>query len=219
MQTEHPQQSNEVWLYSSLPFMLSLLIITAVHMYTHAEISLTLLLTLMLALTFILRNSCKVKQNQLVPKDFSGKVGSDDVPTACLTNVTGRCISSCRVSRSQRGWFSSLLLKDEHHGDHATDEEKLASSVKPDKDGSSEYSWSVEIDFNVAHVCMSEGQPAAGRTWDNNERLSCFLAQWQAVLHRDQITGWWSLDSVVLASLDQYWAENLSLPYKDSTNH
>lgn len=33
-----------------------------------------------------------------------------------------------------------LLLKDEHHGGHATDEEKLASSVgvKPDKDESSE---------------------------------------------------------------------------------
>lgn len=46
-------------------------------MYTHAEISLTLLLTLMLALTFILRNSCKVKQNPPLPKDFSGKVGSD----------------------------------------------------------------------------------------------------------------------------------------------
>lgn len=33
-----------------------------------------------------------------------------------------------------------MLLKDEHHRDHATDEEKLASTVgvKPDKDESSE---------------------------------------------------------------------------------
>lgn len=50
----------------------------------------------MLLLTFILRNTCKVKPNQPMQKDFSG--------------------------------------------DHATDEEKLASSVgvKPDKDESSE---------------------------------------------------------------------------------
>ncbi len=36
--------------------------------------------------------------------------------------------------------FCLLLFKDDHHGDHATDEEKLASSVgvKPDKDESSE---------------------------------------------------------------------------------
>ncbi|XP_070760963.1 transforming acidic coiled-coil-containing protein 1-like [Enoplosus armatus] len=47
----------------------------------------------------VLLNSCKVKQNQPMQKDFSGQ--------------------------------------DEHHGDHATDEEKLASSgVKPDKDES-----------------------------------------------------------------------------------
>nr|XP_046243240.1 transforming acidic coiled-coil-containing protein 1-like isoform X2 [Scatophagus argus] len=46
-------------------------------------------------------NSCKVKQNQLMQKDFSGQ-------------------------------------DDDHHGGHATDEEKLASSVcvKPDKDES-----------------------------------------------------------------------------------
>ncbi|XP_035514477.1 transforming acidic coiled-coil-containing protein 1-like isoform X3 [Morone saxatilis] len=48
----------------------------------------------------IITNSCKVKQNQPMQKDFSGQ--------------------------------------DDHHGDHATDEEKLASSVgvKPDKDES-----------------------------------------------------------------------------------
>ncbi|XP_074494205.1 transforming acidic coiled-coil-containing protein 1-like isoform X2 [Sebastes fasciatus] len=50
----------------------------------------------------IITNSCKVKQNQPMQKDFSGQ--------------------------------------DDHHGDHATDEEKLASSagVKPDKDQSSQ---------------------------------------------------------------------------------
>lgn len=74
-------------------------------------------------------------------KDFSGNVRSDYVSTAHLINVIGRSISSWKVSYSQCDWFSLLLLKDEHHGDHATDEEKLASSVgvKPDKDGSSEY--------------------------------------------------------------------------------
>ncbi|XP_042344215.1 transforming acidic coiled-coil-containing protein 1-like isoform X2 [Plectropomus leopardus] len=48
----------------------------------------------------IITNSCKVKQNQLMQKDFSGQ--------------------------------------DDHHGGHATDEEKLASSagIKPDKDQS-----------------------------------------------------------------------------------
>ncbi|XP_040897638.1 transforming acidic coiled-coil-containing protein 1-like isoform X2 [Toxotes jaculatrix] len=47
-----------------------------------------------------IKNSCKVKQNQLMQKDFGEQ------------------------------------LKDDHHGGHATDEEKLASSVKPDKDQS-----------------------------------------------------------------------------------
>merc|ERR1719268_759002 len=50
----------------------------------------------------IISNSCKVKQSQLMQKDFSGQ--------------------------------------DDHHGGHATDEEKLASSVgvKPDKDQSNQ---------------------------------------------------------------------------------
>lgn len=72
-------------------------------------------------------------------KDFSGKVRRDCVSTPHLINVMD-VVLALEKSYSQCSWFSLLLLKDEHHGDHATDEEKLASSVsvQPDKDESSE---------------------------------------------------------------------------------
>lgn len=58
----------------SVSLLLSLLIITPAHMYTHTEILICLVLILMFLLTSILRNSCKVKQNQPMQKDLSGQV-------------------------------------------------------------------------------------------------------------------------------------------------
>ncbi len=69
------------------PAFSSLLIITPVHMYTHAEILIRLLLMLMLLLTFILRNSCKVKQNQPMQKDFGRQVRTEYLSTAHPTHV------------------------------------------------------------------------------------------------------------------------------------
>lgn len=103
-------------------------------MYMQAEISVPVVLTLLLVLTFVLRNSCKVKENQQMQKDFCGKVSaSEPVDPLTLTD-----------------WFSGLLRNasvlllqaaEEQHGGHATDEEKLASSVglAPNKDESCEY--------------------------------------------------------------------------------
>ncbi|TNN65209.1 hypothetical protein EYF80_024616 [Liparis tanakae] len=72
---------------------------------------------------FLHRNSCKVKQ-----KDVSGQVSAEDAPAARETR--GAALASCGLPVH--------LLKDDHHGGHATDEEKLASSVgvKPDKEQS-----------------------------------------------------------------------------------
>uniref|UniRef100_H3BY54 Transforming acidic coiled-coil-containing protein C-terminal domain-containing protein n=1 Tax=Tetraodon nigroviridis TaxID=99883 RepID=H3BY54_TETNG len=64
---------------------------TPAQMCTHADLWLALVFLLILVMTFILRNSCKVKPVQPLQTEQSGK--------------------------------------DEHHLDHATDEEKLASSV------------------------------------------------------------------------------------------
>ncbi|NP_001011706.1 transforming acidic coiled-coil-containing protein 1 isoform B [Takifugu rubripes] len=61
------------------------------YMYTHAAVPVALVFSLMMIMTVILRNSCKVKPIQPMQKEPNGK--------------------------------------DEHHLDHATDEEKLASSV------------------------------------------------------------------------------------------
>lgn len=102
-------------------------------MYTQAEVSVPAVLTLVLVLAFFLRNSCKVKPNQQMQKDFCEKV------------------SESPRGAGHTGWLVAGLLRDasvlllqageEQHGGHATDEEKLASSVGlvPNKDGSCEY--------------------------------------------------------------------------------
>ena len=111
---------------------------TCPHEHTCREM-ISFVLTLMLSLTFILRNSCKVKQNQPMQKDFDGQVGVDNCLLLSFLATPDSCgsISSWK-KHIQSVWL--LLLKDDHHGGHATDEEKLASSasVKPDKDQSSE---------------------------------------------------------------------------------
>ncbi|XP_026178575.1 transforming acidic coiled-coil-containing protein 1 isoform X2 [Mastacembelus armatus] len=86
--------------------------------------------------------------SNLIPSDeicvdpdlLNGNMNSDAVlPNAKLTCETNSTIitNSCKVKPSQamQKDFSGKL-KDDHHGGHATDEEKLASSagVKPDKD-------------------------------------------------------------------------------------
>lgn len=52
-------------------------------------------------------------------------------------------------------------MQKDFSGDHATDEEKLASSVgvKPDKDESSEWKWSMKIDFDVVLMCTCQSAP------------------------------------------------------------
>lgn len=87
-------------------------------MYTQAEISVPVVLTLLLVLTFVLRNSCKVKENQQMQKDFCEKV-SDSEPAArftltdwfpgCPVTLACRCYRPARSNmaatpRTRRSW-------------------------------------------------------------------------------------------------------------------
>lgn len=127
-----------VWGFLSVLSAFSSRCFTCPHAPTWRDL-ICFVLTLVLCLTFILRNSCKMKQNQLMQKDFSGQVCMGNVSAAHFLSNSW-LMWSWRTTFSQCGWLCSLLLKDDHHGGHATDEEKLASSasVKPDKDQSSE---------------------------------------------------------------------------------
>lgn len=79
------------------------------NMYTQAEISVPVVLTLVLVLTFVLRNSCKVKPNQQMQKDFCEKVSeSPRVEQATLTDcfLGGSVTPACccyRPARSNMG--------------------------------------------------------------------------------------------------------------------
>ncbi|KAL3063156.1 hypothetical protein OYC64_002855 [Pagothenia borchgrevinki] len=72
------------------------------------------------------------------PDLLNGNMNSNTKLT-CETNGTV-ITNSCKVKPNQpmQKNFSGQLLKDDHHGGHATDEEKLAISVKPDKDQSAQ---------------------------------------------------------------------------------
>lgn len=74
------------------------------------------------------------------PDFLNGNKNSDTVSNKKLTCETNGTIitNSCKVKQNQT-MQKDFSRQDDHHGDHATDEEKLASSVgvKPDKDESS----------------------------------------------------------------------------------
>ncbi|TWW60363.1 hypothetical protein D4764_05G0004530 [Takifugu flavidus] len=89
MQTQETQQNRAVRSVRISVFPCFLFL--SAQMYTHAAVPVALVFSLMMIMTVILRNSCKVKPIQPMQKEPNGK--------------------------------------DEHHLDHATDEEKLASSV------------------------------------------------------------------------------------------
>lgn len=73
------------------------------------------------------------------PDLLNGNMNSDTVPSNTkLTCETSNTIitNSCKLKQNQP-IQKDFSTQDDHHGDHATDEEKLASSgVKPDKDES-----------------------------------------------------------------------------------
>ncbi|XP_063753527.1 transforming acidic coiled-coil-containing protein 1-like isoform X2 [Eleginops maclovinus] len=72
------------------------------------------------------------------PDLLNGNMNSNTNPT-CETNGTVNT-NSCKVKQCQpmQKEYSGQVIKDDHHGGHATDEEKLAISVKPDKDQSTQ---------------------------------------------------------------------------------
>ncbi|XP_037338837.1 transforming acidic coiled-coil-containing protein 1-like isoform X1 [Pungitius pungitius] len=70
------------------------------------------------------------------PDLLNGNMNSNTQNTKPTCETNGTIISnSCKVTQTQL-MQKDLSGQDDHHGDHATDEEKLASSGKPDQDQS-----------------------------------------------------------------------------------
>lgn len=127
-------------------------------MYTQAEISVPVVLTLVLVLTFVLRNSCKVKPNQQMQKDFCEKVSESPCGAGHADWLVPGRLRNAGVLLLQAG--------EEQHGGHATDEEKLASSVglAPNKDGSCEYEtdpWRLILMFLCWRHDVHVSEPAS----------------------------------------------------------
>lgn len=76
MQTQETQQNRAVRSVRISVFPCFLFL--SAQMYTHAAIPVALVLSLMIIMTVILRNSCKVKPIQPMQKELSGKVRASE---------------------------------------------------------------------------------------------------------------------------------------------